>query len=139
MSSPKPPSDRLNRTCDRCNESYREDSRPIDAQVREQISRLLPSEPTIMAVAKALDISVRTLQRRLAANDLSYRQLLDRIRRKKAEAELISRSRSVAEIAQRLGYSDPSHFVRAFRRWTGYPPSHFADARNGSRSQTKEA
>lgn len=98
----------------------------IDARVRGQIAMMLPSEPTITAVAKALDMTVRMLQRRLSATDTSYRRILDDLRRRKAETELISSARSVAEIARRLGYSDPSHFVRAFRRWTGHAPSHFA-------------
>lgn len=134
MNSPRQPRDGTRGMREPCEESHKEDSRPVEARVREQISILLPSEPTIMAVAEALGMTVRTLQRRLAANNLSYRHVLDDLRRKKAEAELISRAFSVAEIAQRLGYSDPSHFARAFRRWTGCPPSQFADSRRGSRA-----
>lgn len=128
----------MDKVCDACRESGDGDSSSVEARVREQISRLLQSDPTIMAVAEALGMTVRTLQRRLAANNLAYRQILDELRRRKAERELMSRARSVAEIAQRLGYSDPSHFVRAFRRWTGCPPSQFADSRRGPNSRIEK-
>lgn len=89
------------------------------------ITRLLPRQPSLVAVASALGISVRTLQRRLSARGLSYRCLLDEVRRQRAEVELRHRERTIADISRRLGYSDPAHFVRAFRRWTGKAPSHY--------------
>jgi AraC-like DNA-binding protein len=109
----------------------------IDAQVCEEIARILPAEPTILAVSQALDMTVRTLQRRLSTAGTSYRQILDELRRRRAESELISTSRNVAEISRRLGYSDPAHFVRAFRRWTGQTPSHFAKSASAPDSRRK--
>jgi AraC-like DNA-binding protein len=107
----------------------------IDARVCEEIARILPAEPTVLAVSKALDMTVRTLQRRLSTAGTSYRQILDDLRRRRAESELISSSRNVAEISRRLGYSDPAHFVRAFRRWTDQTPSHFAKAASAADGQ----
>lgn len=96
---------------------------PIQASVIRKIHQLLPSEPSILAVAAALSMNVRTLQRKLAGSGVSYRQLLDECRRRQAEAYLRRKDLSVAEVSRRLGYSDPAHFVRAFRRWTGHVPS----------------
>ncbi|MEZ5557691.1 MAG: AraC family transcriptional regulator [Pseudomonadales bacterium] len=96
-----------------------------DHEVVEAILRLLPCNPSIGAVARSMSISVRTLQRRLAGGPMTFRQLLDRCRRWQAEQELLRGALSVTEISQRLGYSDPAHFVRAFRRWTGVAPTHF--------------
>jgi AraC-like DNA-binding protein len=97
----------------------------IQDLVRRSIEQLLPSEPTILAVAKVLSLNVRTLQRRLAESGVSYRRLLDECRRQRAEEELGRHELPVAEVSRRLGYSDPAHFVRAFRRWTGHAPTHF--------------
>lgn len=97
----------------------------IESQVLETVRRLLPSAPGIPEVAASLSMGVRTLQRRLARDSLTYRELVERCRRQLAEDQLRATAVSVAEISQRLGYSDPAHFVRAFRRWTGRTPTGF--------------
>lgn len=94
-------------------------------EVIATIQDLLPREPSLAAVASALGLSVRTLQRRLSARGLTYRSVLDDVRRRLAEVELCRGERSIAEVSRSLGYSDPAHFVRAFRRWTGQPPSRY--------------
>lgn len=97
----------------------------VEQYVTATITRMLPTDPSLVTVAGAMGISVRTLQRRLAARGLSFRCLLDDVRRRHAEIELQRGERSIADISRRLGYSDPAHFVRAFRRWTGQPPSRY--------------
>ncbi len=97
----------------------------IRAQVATAIHRQLPTDPSIVAVAASMNVNVRTLQRRLSDQGVTYRTLLDEIRRQRAEAELRRRTLTIAEISRHLGYSDPAHFVRAFRRWTGCAPSRF--------------
>ncbi len=79
-----------------------------------------------MAIAHELDINARTLQRRLAQDGISFRQLLDECSRQQAETYLREHQLPVAEVSRRLGYSDSAHFVRAFRRWTGVSPGHFS-------------
>jgi AraC-like DNA-binding protein len=105
----------------------------LEQQVVAAITRLLPTDPSLVAVAAALGISVRTLQRRLSARGLSYRCLLDDVRRQRAEVGLRHGEERIADISRRLGYSDPAHFVRAFRRWTGQPPSHYEHQRHPRR------
>lgn len=97
----------------------------ICVQVATLIHRQLATDPSIVAVAASMNVNVRTLQRRLSDHGVTYRTLLDDIRRQRAEAELRRHTLTIAEISKRLGYSDPAHFVRAFRRWTGGPPSRF--------------
>lgn len=98
---------------------------PVEASVRQTIQKLLPTHPSLAAVAARLSINVRTLQRRLAESGTSFRLLLDDCRRQRAEEALRQGELSVTEVSRQLGYSDPAHFVRAFRRWNGYPPTRF--------------
>jgi AraC-like DNA-binding protein len=78
--------------------------------------------PTIVAVAVRLDLNVRTLQRRLESVGMPFRELLSDCRQELACFELAGSDQLVCELSNRLGYSDPAHFARAFRRWTGYSP-----------------
>jgi AraC-like DNA-binding protein len=85
--------------------------------------------PTIADVAERLSTHVRTLQRRLADEQLIFRDLLSECRRRRAVEALLAGELSVAAIAAHLGYSDPAHFARAFRAWTGHTPSSYRRAR----------
>jgi AraC-like DNA-binding protein len=85
-------------------------------------------KPTIITVATMLSMNVRTLQRHLGEHGLTFRILLDKYRRECAIRKLSDGSQSISEIATDLGYSDPSHFSRAFLRWTGRSPSQFCGA-----------
>lgn len=100
----------------------------FQARVTRAIHSLLPQAPTIVDVAEDMSVNVRTLQRRLAKAGVPFRTLLDDCRRQRALAALEDGNLSVGEIAQSLGYSDPSHFVRAFHRWTGCAPTHYRRA-----------
>jgi AraC-like DNA-binding protein len=96
---------------------------PLLHAVRRTIARLLgEKETTVTTVAAALATSERTLRRRLDEADTSFRKLLDDVRCERAKRELREQRRSRDEIAERLGFSDPSAFHRAFRRWTGQTP-----------------
>jgi AraC-like DNA-binding protein len=67
-------------------------------------------------------MSDRTLQRRLAAEHTTFDALLDEIRHQLALRYLADPKIAVSEVAYLLGYSEPSPFHRAFRRWTGATP-----------------
>jgi AraC-like DNA-binding protein len=77
----------------------------------------------IAAVARRLGASPRTLQRRLREEGTSYQRLLDEMRCEAARRHLSDSSLAIADVAYLLGYSEPSAFVRAFRRWTGRSPA----------------
>ncbi|MFT5881167.1 MAG: AraC-like DNA-binding protein [Moritella sp.] len=77
-------------------------------------------------LAKALRISVRTLNRRLGELDTNYRSLIDKYKLEKAMNMLHQSDSNLSEIAFQLGFSDLSTFSRAFKRWTGTCPSKIA-------------
>jgi AraC-like DNA-binding protein len=102
-------------------------SDPIDARVRAEIDARLLDDAGEHRVARALGMSVRTLQRALQGAGTSFSEQLDAVRRTRALALLSRRDLSVAEVAFALGYSDPRAFYRSFKRWTGKTPREYRD------------
>jgi AraC-like DNA-binding protein len=93
-------------------------------RARRIIANSLPSgEPSTLAIAKQLGLSERTLRRALAAEGASFRGVVDGLRQERARILLEDRRNSIAEIALALGFSELSAFSRAYKRWTGRPPS----------------
>ena len=81
--------------------------------------------PDIRQAARLANMSVRTFQRRLREQGVSYSQLLEELRHDLAIYLLRDPTRHAAEVSRELGYRDPAIFTRAFRRWTGTTPSEF--------------
>lgn len=81
-------------------------------------------------VAADLDVSVRTLRRRLADEGTTFRELSNETVGMLAE-ELLVAGLTVENVAERLGYSSVSAFTSAFRSWKGQPPGHFARVHRG--------
>ena len=81
------------------------------------------SAPALDETARAMRLSPRTLQRRLADHGTGYQQVLDGVREELARAYVDDERIPIGEMAYRLGYADESAFLRAFRRWTGTSPS----------------
>jgi AraC-like DNA-binding protein len=79
-------------------------------------------------VASELGMSERTLQRELRLEKTSFRQLIEDIRKEIAMQHLAQPGASASEAAFLLGFSEPSAFTRAFRRWTGSAPTEFQSA-----------
>jgi AraC-like DNA-binding protein len=97
--------------------------RQLTEQLATVLKELLPSgEPLQDDVAQRLDMTLRTLQRRLAELGTCYRDVLNDTRHQLALSHLRSEQVSVGEIAFLLGFSEVSAFTRAFKRWTGYSP-----------------
>jgi AraC-like DNA-binding protein len=78
--------------------------------------------PSELDAAKALFLSVRTLQRNLSEIASSYKMVLNEVRRDLAEQYILDQTVPVTEISYLLGFSDVSSFSRAFKRWTGQSP-----------------
>jgi AraC-like DNA-binding protein len=85
--------------------------------------------PSLARVAKALDTSERTLRRRLSRENVSYRNIVEAARKEACEIYIKERRKSIAEIAQAVGYSEQSAFTRAFKNWYGAPPSEYISTR----------
>ena len=91
-------------------------------RVRDQLLARAADPPDLGQVAAALNVSDRTLRRRLADEGVSFRGLLDEIREQLAEELLVTGGLPVTEVAERLGYLEVSSFSQAFRRWKGVGP-----------------
>lgn len=95
-------------------------------RVCELIAReLTGGTPSAERIAERLHMSARTLARRLDGEGTSFSKLLDELRRELAIGHLRDRDISVSEVAFLLGFGDANAFSRAFKRWTGEPPSRF--------------
>ena len=96
---------------------------------RALTARVSGGDTRIDALARQLAMSGRTLQRRLAAEGVSYQELLEDAR-KEAAGRYISESRlAIGEVAYLVGYSEPAPFHRAFKRWYGMTPDVFRQKR----------
>ncbi len=101
---------------------YRRD-REVVQRVRDHLRGALPELPDLAATAAALQMTPRTLNRRLEDEGSSFRAIKDALRRDIALARITKTAQPVATIAAELGFSEPSAFFRAFVGWTGVSPS----------------
>jgi AraC-like DNA-binding protein len=94
----------------------------FSADVQKTIATARPECGSAEDVARALHVSVRTLQRKLVETGTTFRAVSEIVRGQLAEGYLADPRVSIAEVAFMLGFSDQSSFNRAFRRWTGEAP-----------------
>lgn len=102
---------------------------PLETFV-EKVRALIEAElcggnPNADHIASSLQMSTRTLSRRLEETGTSHKALLDDVRARLARHYLVNERRSVAEVCRLLGFSEVSAFHRAFKRWYGVSPAHF--------------
>ena len=93
------------------------------------LGHLSSGEATAEDTAKQLHMSPRTLQRKLAEANTTYLQLVDDTRKDLALRYVEDPRRSVTDITFSLGFSQPSAFTRAFKRWTGISQATIAQSR----------
>ena len=92
-------------------------------QLRQTLSQLLPQGGgNIDRVADELNLSRRTLQRRLSERNTQFQQVLQQVRADLAVRYLSDERLTVTEIAFLLGYTDPGSFSSAFKAWHGMSP-----------------
>ncbi len=85
---------------------------------------------SIDTVAGNFNLSVRTLQRKLKAEGISYLQIVEEVRKFLAINYIQNSSSPIKEISSILGYSEPSGFVRAFKKWTAKTPFDYRKQNN---------
>ena len=108
------------------------DRHAVAARVKARLVDALPAGPvTEQDMASNLNLSVRSLQRRLGDEQTTFKHLLDETRRELALNYLGNSRLTINEITYLLGFSDPSNFTRAFRRWQGESPSRYRARQTG--------
>jgi AraC-like DNA-binding protein len=91
------------------------------------LARLDDESLSIEKVAREMAVSVRTLQKRLEAEGVAFSDLLRDIRRRLAE-QYLRENYSVEQITYLLGFSEPSVFRKAFKKWLGVTPGEYRQA-----------
>lgn len=81
--------------------------------------------PPLEVIAEVLHMTPRTLQRKLSLEGTTFRELTDAVKQELAESLLANPELTIADIAYKLGYFEPTSFQRAFRQWTGSTPVEF--------------
>lgn len=90
---------------------------------------LIEHRPRLSRLCRRLHLSRRSLQRRFHDHDATYEGVLRAVLLHKAFALLEDDERPITTVALELGYTDPAHFTRAFRAWTGQTPRAWRSAR----------
>lgn len=99
--------------------------------VETAIYKALKEGPRIEAISGQLNMSSRTLRRRLADSRIAFEDLLDNARKTRALSLLTHSQLPVDDIAVEVGYNNPSNFRRAFKRWTGVAPTFYRSDSQG--------
>ncbi len=98
-------------------------SATLAERVRSALLESLPSgEASILVIAKRLGVSSRSLQRKLRAEETTYKEVVRTTREELALHYLTKTKLAYAEISFLIGFEEPSSFFRAFREWTGETP-----------------
>ncbi|MBB4952188.1 AraC-like DNA-binding protein [Agrobacterium vitis] len=96
----------------------------VGEQVAVHVAMSLGSgELGIETIAAALQMSPRSLQRKLADEGTTLSRIVQKYRHERADALLVEGVMSIDEIATALGYADGTVFWRAYRGWTGFSPN----------------
>ena len=96
--------------------------RGLVGEVRKILVKNLMRPTRFQDVAQNLNMSERTLRRKLRGENSSFRQVVDELRRDTAIRYLRETDLTVGDIAESLGFSDAANFRQAFRRWTNAAP-----------------
>lgn len=99
--------------------------------LRQMLPAYLPEgTPHIDLAAEIAGVGTRTLQRKLSQLGTTYSDLVQQVRFESSIDMLENSAIKITDIAYELGYSDPAHFTRAFRRWTCMTPKEYREQRS---------
>ncbi|MDR5856862.1 AraC family transcriptional regulator [Caballeronia sp. LZ062] len=102
----------------------------LAARIRKRLRETTPADwPDADRMAVSLNMAEATLRRRLKQEGLTLQAIKDALRRDLAISRLADTNETIPEIAAALGFSEPSAFRRAFRKWTGVRPADYRWAR----------
>lgn len=104
------------------------EGKSLQERVKQLIDQGVPALVGIDQVAESLGLNQRVLQRSLAGQGSSFRQLKESLLKEKAIHFLIQERWPISTIAHELGYSEVSAFHRAFKNWFGSSPKKFRDS-----------
>lgn len=107
----------------------------INTGISDQVLAIIGEQlgqgiPDINQVSQQLNLSPRTLQRRLKTENTRFLQLLEQSRKRAALTYVRQQQLDLAEVSHLLGFADVSSFYRAFKRWTGHAPLAYRDLSN---------
>ncbi|SEQ14125.1 AraC-type DNA-binding protein [Solimonas aquatica] len=143
LSTPVPSADPVNLRLllDQCDEEMARlrEQTSLGNRVRELIAFHLKDEPSLERIARALHQSERTLRRRLREEGLSFRELLNQVRRDKALYYLEHTQARIGEIASELGYRDIACFRHAFKDLMGRSPRAWRERPDGATGEDASA
>jgi AraC-like DNA-binding protein len=112
----------------------------LAARVRRALRALPMSNwPAADQMAARLHVAEATMRRYLKQEGHTYQSIKDALRRDIAIAELQRTQRTIADIANAVGFAEPSAFHRAFRKWTGMRPSDYRPAQPAGADLTRRA
>jgi len=121
------------RVCEKLQQELKINDSLLIGKIRKMLHASHGAMPHRDEVARALNMSTRTLSRKLARLDTNYQSVIDEFRAELAKMYLETTNFSVEAICALVGFADRSSFIRAFRRWTGNRPSAYR-SRNGTPS-----
>jgi AraC-like DNA-binding protein len=110
----------------------------IIARVRKCLEAEKGVYPNLEQVSDQLNMSSRSLKRKLKAADSSFQLILDNLRKTEAIEYLRHSDHSIDDISRLLDFSDPSNFGRAFKKWTGASPRAYRNRALENQIQHKE-
>jgi AraC-like DNA-binding protein len=118
----------------------KDDALSATLELRQLLAGLPPGVRLSLDVAaRNLGVTARTLQRRLRAEGVTFRSVLEEAALESA-ARTVASAATMSEASAKLGFSEPAAFHRAFKRWTGMTPRRFgklATAASNAQSRSR--
>lgn len=109
------------------NQFKKTDEKPFTKNVNDFLQAYPPPLPSVLETANSLDITERTLNRRLRSEGASFRSMRNAVLQRHAEFYLKETDLTVDAIAGQLGYKDFSSFRRVFKKWTNLSPQAYRE------------